>query len=189
MVVKRLHWGLLVGVLLVGGSCSSWAGPAPLPASGQTTKYADGDDGDLQRGIPLPRPRFWSLRNGTVRDSLTGLTWLANANCFFTRTWADALASTAGLADGRCGLKDGSSAGEWRLPSVNELESLVDSERSFPSLPEGHPFIGVRSSYYWSSTTNAARDSVAWVVDLYYGNVIYDKKTKNNYFWPVKDGQ
>ncbi|NIO68243.1 MAG: DUF1566 domain-containing protein, partial [Anaerolineae bacterium] len=56
---------------------------------------------------------------------------------------------------GECGLGDGSSEGDWRLPNVRELQSLIDYGRQTPALPSGHPFTGVQSSLYWSSTTHA----------------------------------
>lgn len=64
---------------------------APVERTGQTTSYAAGDDGDLQRGAIWPNPRFTDNGNGTVTDNLTGLIWLKDANCFGKRFWADAL--------------------------------------------------------------------------------------------------
>jgi len=61
-------------------------GPAPMLKTGQTTSYATGDDGDLQRGIPWPNPRFTDNEDGTVTDNLTGLIWLKDANCFGIRS-------------------------------------------------------------------------------------------------------
>ena len=58
---------------------------APVPKSGQTSSNATGDDGDLQRGVAWPDPRFTDNGDGTVTDNLTGLIWLKNANCFGTR--------------------------------------------------------------------------------------------------------
>ncbi len=55
---------------------------APVPKTGQTTSYATGDDGILQKGVVWPIPRFKDNNNGTVTDNLTGLIWLKNANCF-----------------------------------------------------------------------------------------------------------
>ena len=65
--------------------------PAPVPKTGQVTCYdaggnvincaGTGQDGELQKGVELPTPRFTDKGNGTVKDNLTGLTWLKNANC------------------------------------------------------------------------------------------------------------
>ena len=101
-------------------------GPAPVEKNGQTTSQADYDDGYYQRGVdvPLPKPRFSDNGNGTVTDNITGLIWLKNANCFGSRTWNHALADANGLNSGDCGLTDGSSAGDWRLPNYNELFSF-----------------------------------------------------------------
>jgi hypothetical protein len=88
--------------------------------------FAPGDDGDIQAGVQWPVPRFTDLDNGTVRDNLTGLIWLKNANCFDVRSWAQALTAATNLASPSCDLSDGSVAGDWRLPNVKELFSLID---------------------------------------------------------------
>jgi hypothetical protein len=123
-------------------------GLVPVTKTGQTTSYAAGDDGDLEKGVAWPDPRFTDHGDGTVTDNLTGLIWLKNANCFGRRTWNQALSECNNLANGSCGLTDGSSAGDWRLPNVRELQSLVDYSRYDPALPAGHPFSNVQSTYY-----------------------------------------
>ena len=55
---------------------------APVPKTGQTTAYAAGDDGTLQKGVASPTPRFTDHGNGTVTDNLTGLIWTKDANAF-----------------------------------------------------------------------------------------------------------
>ena len=57
--------------------------------------------------------------------------------------WQEALDAANTLASGSCGLSDGSMAGDWRLPNVNELRSLIDWGNFSPALPAGHPFSGV----------------------------------------------
>jgi len=160
-----------------------------VPKTGQTTKYADGDDGDLQKGVAWPDPRFTDNGDGTITDNLTGLIWLKNANCFEGRSWANAISDANGLADGDCGLTDGSSPGDWRLPNVRELQSLVDYGRYNPALPSGHPFTNVQSSVYWSSTTTASNTSSAWHVYFGAGFVLYDHKDNFYcYVWCVRGG-
>ena len=60
-----------------------------------------------------------------------------------------------------------------------------------PHYPVGHPFVGVRSFGYWSSTTFAPYPSSAWFVYLNIGNVYAVGKTGPNDFrvWPVRGGQ
>ncbi len=50
-----------------------------VPRTGQTISYAAGDDGDLQKEVAWPKPRFTDLGDGTVTDNLTGLIWTKNA--------------------------------------------------------------------------------------------------------------
>jgi hypothetical protein len=154
--------------------------------TGQTTSYATGDDGDLQEGIAWPTPRFSDNGDGTVTDNLTGLIWLQDAKRFGQRTWADALSDCNSLADDGSALTDGSVAGDWRLPNVKELQSLIDFGRYNPALPTGHPFSNVQSHYYWSSTTFAPNTDHAWFVYMNYGRVNDYNKSSNYYVWPVR---
>ena len=160
-----------------------------LPKTGQTTSYASGDDGDLQRGVAWPDPRFTDNGNGTVTDNLTGLIWLKNANCFGGQAWVTALTSANTLASGACGLTDGSAAGQWRLPNRNELMSLVDRSQYNPVLPSGHPFTFVQSNNYWSGSTYAINTILAWYVYMVGGYVNVISKGSSLYVWPVRAGQ
>ena len=96
-----------------------------------------GQDGEYQMGVVCPDPRFTDNGDGTVTDNCTGLIWLKNANCFEPTEWSVALTDCNDLADGICGLTDGSVVGDWRLPNVKELLSLIDYANNFPALPTG----------------------------------------------------
>jgi hypothetical protein len=189
------QWGLQTGTASIGGTYN-----AGVPKTGQTASYATGDDGDLKKGVAWPNPRFTDNGNGTVVDNLTGLIWLKNANCGGTKNWANALTFANSLYDGwtgdgsggDCGLTDGSTAGQWRLPNVREMQSLIDYGRTQPALPSGHPFTGVQFNAYWTSTTYAGSfTSTAWYVSLTDGNVNAIGKTTLTpvYVWPVRGGQ
>lgn len=186
------------GRSLLKNPCPS-DGPAPVQKTGQTTSLHPGDDGDLERGMAWPDPRFTNNGDGTVADNLTGLIWLRDANCslFNTpRTWEDALnIIVPQLADGYCGLTDGSSPGDWRLPNRNELFSLVDSQNWNPALPTGHPFINVQPAYddyYWSSTTSSPSYiwHLPWGVSLGHGSMdLFNfPETDYHFIWPVRGG-
>ena len=158
--------------------------------TGQTDPYGlIGTDGALQKGVAWPTPRFTDNLNGTVTDKLTGLIWMKNGNVFGLRTWSQALSNANGLKSGDAGtgLTDGSKAGDWRLPNIQELQSLVDYSRNAVAIPTGTPFINVQSGY-WSSTTYANYPPYAWMVNFIGGYVDSDDKTTFNYVWCVRGG-
>src|SRR5207244_12730698 len=86
-------------------------------------------------GLPILDPRFTDNGDGTVKDNLTGLIWLKNANCFGFQTWTDALNASNTLASGACGLTDGSMAADWRLPNVMGLARLSTFVQCSPRMP------------------------------------------------------
>ena len=172
--------------------------PAMVPKTGQITSYGARDDGALQRGVAWPVPRFTDNLDGTVTDNLTGLIWLKDANCFGLKVWAKALSDANTLNSGECGLTDGSMEGDWRLPNVREMQSLVHYGFYNPVVPNtagtgqwapGDPFTGVQSYPYWSSTSFAGFPSNAFDVYLNDGNVNYNGKSITLYVWPVRGGQ
>jgi hypothetical protein len=173
--------------------------PAPVAKTGQTTSKAAGDDGDMQKGVGMDAGRFVDNNNGTVTDKLTGLIWLKEGQCtvFFSgditgvnrRPWTAAVDSANKLASGYCGLADGSVAGEWRLPNVNELSSLLDRGQA-PALPVDCPLTdSTFADYYWSSTTCANQANSAWVVYYFIGYVYFYQMSDDNYVRCVRGGQ
>ena len=201
----------IITLLFVLFITTATAATIQLPQTGQTACYDasgnvivcanTGQDGDKRVGVPSPAPRFTDNANGTVTDNLTGLIWLKNANCTDTvggvakgsgsLTWPNALTWSNVLATGSCSLSDGSVAGDWRLPNITELESLVDLSQRSPALPFGHPFSSVLVSTYWSSSTSALVTNGAFFVDMGNGSadVYGNSKTISNYVWPVRGGQ
>jgi len=131
--------------------------------------------------------RFTDNGNGTVTDNKTGLIWLKNANCFDKQDWSTAMNLAKRLKNGQCGLRDGSGTGQWRLPSEEEWEALIDKTSDNPALPAGHPFTFVQFDYYWSSTTYAGNTSDAWNVVLNVGHMSTNAKKYTNHVWPVRD--
>jgi len=167
--------------------------PVPVEKTGQTASYATGDDGDLKAGVAWPNPRFTDNGDGTVKDNLTGLVWLKDANALGERTWSDALTQVANLNIGTDFSATDYTAGtysDWRLPNIKELQSLIDFGNYNPALPSGHPFINVQSIDYWSSTTTVNDTSKAWSVGIRSGFVLNPRKDIGGPYcvWPVRGG-
>lgn len=173
-------------VWCVRDSASGGYAPAPIPKTGQTISYGSRDDGELQKGVEWPDPRFTNNLDGTVTDHLTGLIWLRNANSFPNQSFASAVASCNALADNGTTLTDGSEPGEWRLPNFFEIGSLTDFSQIGPSLPVGHPFLTTNAGTFWTSTTTAANSNRAWAFGLGIGRLSGQAKGVASQVWPVR---
>ena len=152
-----------------------------------TDPEGTGQDGELQAGRPFTDPRFTDNGDGTVTDNMTQLVWLRNGNPFGFRIWEEGLTLCNDLADGDADLTDGSKPGDWRLPNIREIESLVDYNEAGPSLPKGHPFQNVRPSSYWTSTSVEAAPTEAMFIILGVGPSIFESKEHPFFIWPVRD--
>lgn len=148
---------------------------------------------ELLHDKPIPASRFIDNKDGTVVDNLTKLVWLKNANCFGMLDLKEAELAVRALKEGDCGpnpdlvLSDGSAAGDWRLPTMSELCSLIDFSRRDPALPNGHFFSNVPAGYHWSVTTLDHHSELAWIVYIESGTTCYeDVKNHAGHIWPVR---
>jgi hypothetical protein len=136
--------------------------------------------------INTPGDRFIVLEsyaNQAVYDKETGLVWEQSPSTT-TRTWL--------FAQIHCNQKTGGNRKGWRLPTIQELASLVDPNNpgGNPDLPPGHPFSSdVQVFYYWSATSVAGSAGVAWVVHFFDGFVGTSNKADNLFVWCVRGGQ
>ena len=166
-----------------------------LPKTGQQTCYdslgtaiscaGTGQDGDWKAGVSVGQ-RFTPGAGATaacVTDNLTGLMWLKTPDST-TRQWQTALdyvKNTVNASGGLCGFTD------WRVPSIAELETMVNAEQSNPAAwLNTQGFSNVQSSGYWSSSTLASNTDYAWGVSMFDGYVGGVAKTYDNYVWPVR---
>lgn len=129
------------------------------------------------------------FNNAAVLDRETGLVWERSPDAG-TRTWFGAHRVCVDKAVG-IGNRKG-----WRLPTLQELASLVDptlNRGDAPALPAGHPFTNVRSDFYWSATTFVEDATDAWGVAFEDGILIgpgprFTGKTLAGFVWCVRGG-
>jgi hypothetical protein len=182
--------------------------PPPLK-TGQTTAYGTGSDGDLQKGASRS---YTDNGDGTITDNTTGLMWAKKSddgsihdkdntytwgmtsspytmNGTMVTTYLAALNSGGGFA----GYTD------WRIPNVNELQSLVNYQNFNPSVSSAFNTGCVasctvtscsctQSDFYWSSTTLTAIPLGAWIVFFNFGYVLYGSKSGSYYVRAVRGG-
>lgn len=182
-------------VCLFTVSAQAAAPPAPVPRTGQTLCYkatgnavipcaGTGQDGDALAGIDWPDPRFADNGDDTVTDRLTGLDWTKDADpAGGFATWLQGLDFIKTL-----NRRNYLGHGDWRLPNVKELSSLVNMQPDLAAWLGSRGFRGVRKDYYWTSSTYAASADSAWSVGMYSGIVAGRGKADGGYVWPVRGG-
>jgi Protein of unknown function (DUF1566) len=127
------------------------------------------------------------LDSAAVLDKETNLVWEKSPDTN-TRNWFDA----SFFCNNRSvGVRKG-----WRLPTIQELASLVDPSRSHPALPANHPFTNLQFGAqgaidgYWSATSDAVTDSSrsARVIQLDLGDVNGAFKAEGRFVWCLRGG-
>ena len=121
----------------------------------------------------------WCGDNGNGTVTVNGQIWLKDNDCLHFMTWTESVVRANSLADGQCGLTDKSKAGDWRLPTIEELKSVYPAKGQFRS---------TYGKFYWSKNDYDAEK--VWVLWAYNGDIYTDlKANKQNYSWPVRVGQ
>jgi hypothetical protein len=152
-------------------------------------------------GVPWGEPNDTSGRfivlssynNQAVFDSETGLVWEQSPSTT-PRQWGGPRVLVLNSAQFHCNNMNVGNRKGWRLPTIQELASLVDPTvpRPGPTLPAGHPFSNVQSAEYWSATTAPSFTvaSFAWTVSFFDGLVFANDKSATTVFvWCVRGGQ
>ena len=133
----------------------------------------------------LGADRFQLVMGGAaVLDKETGLVWERSPEPFpFSTEWLGAQPT--------CNIKTVAGRLGWRLPTIQELASLIDPTIfPGPTLPPGHPFINVQSDFYWSATSSAGSACCAFGVFFQEeGGVGYGDKLFTGNIWCVRGGQ
>lgn len=106
-----------------------------------------------------------------TRDNATGLEWQATP--FPERmTLDDATAVCSALSLG--------GHSDFRVPSIDELETIRDRSRFDPAI-DIDAFPGCPSAWFWSSTLHAyAPSEFAWVVLFYHGHSYHDHRDNDH---------
>jgi len=138
-----------------------------------------------------PNPRFAIYKSGTSDDPIDDLILDRETGLVWERIPDTATSSDWGAAVTHCYQLELGGRKGWRLPTIEELSSLIDTTNSFPALPDNHPFNTVAQGYYWSATTCIATACTnhAWRVGIHDGAVGAEIKTDPDFYaWCVRGG-
>lgn len=110
----------------------------------------------------------WDRKKDWVLDRQENLMWQDNnAVANMEYTWQNAKRYCHNLS------LDGYS--DWALPTIEQLQSLVDLNKYRPAVKEDITEISVLT-FYWSSTTFIEDEKKAWYVFYKYGESYYANK-------------
>jgi Protein of unknown function (DUF1566) len=131
--------------------------------------------------------------NGTVTDTRTALMW---DRCPRGLTGATCAGGTIGAFSWPLALDTAAAAnsasykgyGDWRLPNLKELRSLVEECRLNPGINEW-AFPGTPSSGFWSGSPRASVTSVAWGVFFDVGDAYTNGRSSALWVRLVRAGQ
>lgn len=183
MVVVALM--LFAPVLSIAGSLEPSAAPAPTMKTLDEVYSTKSWSKKFTCDSTTNCPRFEVLadfNDEAVLDKETGLVWERSPYAV-KADWTSAMYW-------RCKSRTIGDRKGWRLPTIEELSSLLDMTRFQPCLPAGHPFTVPLNAAHWSATTATDYTSGAWRVLFAIGDVYPAAKTfSENYVWCVRGGQ
>jgi len=137
--------------------------------------------------------RFQDHGDGTVSDLQTGLMWTKNANLLPEPiTLYEALHHIEGMNEGRY---PNYNYTDWRLPTLDELQTLVDyrryAKKGYGLLYKNHPFDNVEflNFYDRSQHPHLTDSEYRWFIFAYCTLVGRNAKLCHGYLWPVRGGQ
>lgn len=126
------------------------------------------------------------FENAAVLDNETGLVWAQSPETqpdpALSPTWLQAMTT--------CNVRTVGGRFGWRLPTIQELATLLDPAvpPPGPTLPPGHPFGNVRRTVYWSATTRITNADHAYAALLGDALVGFFPKSSTVSLWCVRGG-
>ena len=170
--------------------------PAPWLAAATLAGLITAADAMAQSCPGLPRTTpdadFFDAGAGTVLHIPSGLVWKrcsegqswSGGTCVGGTdryTWQQAFARADAVNLGLPGT-DNAGQHDWRVPNVNELQSIVERGCYWPSV-NGTWFPNTGGGLYWASSPAAGVSGSAWTVGFIYGGVGGNDKD----WWDARD--
>jgi len=129
---------------------------------------------DAVKGLPdiIENSRFKVLNDGWIQDKDLGIDWGPSSEKTMNHEKAEKWSKDKG----------------GRLPTIEELRSIIDYERREPAI-DADIFKDTKRSWYWTNTPVAGYPEDAWCVGFSYGIVDSYGKGIDGYVRPVRASQ
>jgi hypothetical protein len=184
------------------------AGQGQRIQTGQTTCYniggivipcgGTGQDGELQKGLT---PQFVDNGDGTITDARTGLMWEKLSDDGSIHDWDNTYMWPNAFSTKVATLNTSTFAGfgDWRVPNVNELQSIASYGASNPAVNAAFDTactVGcteltcscTQPAIYWSSTTYDLTPTETWLVNFGDGRLGATGKAESLFVRAVRGG-
>ena len=182
MTVISVAFLLFLNVISVNGETIGETYTPPPPDKSKLLPANDGGSDGCDSS------RFACAMGGdAVIDKQTGLTWARDSELLEKPLpWQEAVAfCEAAEIGGQTG---------WRLPTRDEIITLLDTSQSRPALPEGHPFTKLKEipsgefvATFWTGTEPENDKDKAYAFTITVGRIFDSHKMFDYKIWPVKE--
>ncbi|RRJ85273.1 DUF1566 domain-containing protein [Aestuariirhabdus litorea] len=177
--------------VLIGGLCGALTCVAGGLSAAEQQQCVDSGRAST------PTERFAIFDDGTVRDRVTGLLW---KRCAVGQSWDGTTCREAprkqvkswfswqGAKAMVARLNDPSQKHQWRMPSISELKTLVESRCQKPAI-NLELFPNAPAWPFWSSSELSSNPDYVWRIDFSSGKLGTDLKTNYSYYVRLVKGE
>jgi len=138
---------------------------------------------DPHQSSSTPSSRY-EIKGGEVFDTITHLTW---QRCSVGQHWNEHLGCIGVIRQMTWNDAMSQAAGGWRVPTIDELKTLIASDCSSPAINEAvFPDMELYKLWYWTSTDTG---SSVWYVAFGGGSVHNADRTDMNALRLVRGGK
>ena len=162
-IQRFLSIGLVVGSIAMSGTTFADQPVVDRPAQERTARFTVLGEHNRE----------------AVRDKRTGLVW-EQSPALDMSDWE--------MAQRRCSSSQAGGSTDWRVPTVQELVTLVEPSSIEVKLPADHPFANVEPGIYWSATERRENRAYASFVNFSSGRSATLEKYMPTFVWCVRGG-